>query len=190
MTAPRRDGSDQSPFHAWIRNVPDLDSRDYCISVTDNDCWVHQFAPRKERGPTVKQVIENLLLIEIKAFGAVSPFAQKDTLDVVDRLLRTNTGTRDGRRLARRIDDSRPGRPGCYRRVRWYGAHILQMSADRPDTSDRLLWDGKEIDVQSLIELLGFRRDPDKPSRFVDTRRHHLRPARETHPLLFERELA
>lgn len=187
MTTPRRDGKPQSPFFAWIRELPELDSVEYHLSIVDNDCWIHQFAPRRERGPTVKQVVENLQLIEVKAFDAVMPFAQSDTLSVVDDLLRIKTGTRDGRRLARSIKDRRSGRPGGRRHVRWYGLHCLQMSADRPDTSDRLLWDGKEVDLPILIELLGFKRDPDKPSRFVDSRRHHLRPARETHPFLFER---
>jgi hypothetical protein len=72
--------------------------------------------------------------------------------------------------------------------MRYYGSHVVQMSGDRPDQSDRLLWDGKEITEQLLVELLGFVRDPDKPTRFVDSRRHHLRPLREIQPqLIFSR---
>jgi hypothetical protein len=190
MTAERRDSLHQSPFLAWLRSVPELDSRDLCISVTDNDCWIHQFAPRQERGPSVKQVVENIQLIETKAFNAVMPFAQRDTLDVVDRILRTKTARGDGKRRPIKIGDSRLGRPGCHRLIRYYGLHILQMSTDRPDRSDRILWDGKDIDLVILIDLLCFRRDPDKPGSFVDSRRHHSRPMREIYPQLFEREHA
>jgi hypothetical protein len=133
-------------------------------------------------------VIENIQLIECKAFNASMPFAQRDTLDVVDRMLRKATIDGNGRRRTMKIDDSRPGRPGCHRLMRFYGAHVVQMSGDRPDQSDRLLWDGKEITEQLLVELLGFVRDPDKPTRFVDSRRHHLRPLREIQPqLIFSR---
>jgi hypothetical protein len=186
MTAARRDGNHGSPFLAWIRAVRELDSREFSITVIDSDCWIHRFAPRKERGASITQVVEYLQLIEYKSFSAILPFAQRDTLGVVDALMRKKTATKDGRRLPTRIDDNRTGRPGCHRLIRWYGLHVLQMSTDSPDTSDRLLWDGKDIDQAMLIELLGFKRDPDKPSRFVDSRRHHLRPEKENHPHLFE----
>jgi len=186
MTVRRRDNNHQSPFYEWIRSIPELDSCTYDISVTDNDCWIHQFAPRAERGQNIKQVIENIQLIECKCFGATMPFAQQDTLDVVDRILRKSTAAINGRRRAIRINDSRPGRPGCYRSIRYYGMHVLQMSLDRPDNSDRILWDGKDVNLTVLIELLGFKRDPDKPTRFIDSRRHHLPPVREAHPRLFD----
>lgn len=175
MTAPRRDGVDASPYHQWLRETPELDSRHYGISVTDSDHWQHKFS--RSNG----ERYDHLMLIEVKCFSRPVPFAQNDTLDVVGQLLRGNVRN-NGRRYPVRIKDSR--RSGCFRLVRCYGMHILTMSGDRPDTSSRLWWDGKRIFYHQLIGIYRFELDPDHPSRFMDTRRHHLKPAKELNPSL------
>ena len=182
MTVIRRDGAHQSPFYQWLRETRELDSREYQLSVTDGDAIVHRFSNRNERNG-VRPLIEHMQIVEVKTFYADMPFAQKDTLQVLDLLVRKATVKRD-RRYPIRIPDQRSGRVGS-RSVRWFGVHLLQMSSDRPDRSDRMIWDGKyDIDIQTLIELLRFDRDPDHPHRSMDTRRHHLRPVSELHPKL------
>lgn len=183
MTEPRRDGEDASPFSNWIRNCPDLDSKDVKFSVQNNDLWMHRFSERQEsKRVTIAQVYEHLQLVEVKTFNAEMPFAQKDTFDVVDKIIR-KASMQNGRRRPISIPDTR--RPGCNRSVRWLGLHLLQMSNDRPDNSVRMIWDGKfDLNEKTLIEVLRFDRDPDHPTRFLDTRRHHLPPVREVHPQL------
>lgn len=182
MTIIRRDGMPKSAFEDWTRTVPGLDSKEYQLSITDNDCWVHQFAKRKENSAGIQQVIENLMLVEVKTFGAQQPFAQRDTLDVINRILRKSSVRPNGRRYAVKIADSR--HPGCHRYVRWFGVHLLQLSSDRPDKSVEIIWNKLWISEQGLIEILRFERDPDHPAKALDTRRHHRRPFRETQPQL------
>jgi hypothetical protein len=182
MTIARRDGGG-TPFSNWIRDQCELDSREFNISVQDNDFWVHRFSARKESARTsIKNVVEHLQLIEVKAFSAGQPFAQKDTFDVIDRLIR-RVSVKNGRRYPILIDDSRSY--GRKRSVRWLGVHLLQMSGDRPDNSGRIVWDRRhEISEEVLIELLRFDRDPDSPFKFLDTRRHHLVPEKDILPKL------
>jgi hypothetical protein len=182
MTIERRDGKHQSLFLRWIRAVPGLDSKEYQISVTDNDLWIHRFSRRNEKAPAT--LIEHLQLVEVKTFDASMPFAQRDTLQIVDQIIR-RASVQNNRRWPIKIADHRIGRSGCHRSVRWLGLHVLQLSADSPRNSDRIIWDGRhDITEAILIELLRFDRDPDSPFRFLETRRHHVRPRRETHPRL------
>jgi len=164
-----------------MRKHPGLDSVRECISVQNTDVWVHRYSPRKEKRrkhPTVGELIDQIQHIEVKAFDAEEPFAQKDTFSVVDDLLRSTSIRKNGRRYAAKIKDRR--KPGQKRFVRWLGHHVLQMSSDRPDSSDRLIWDGKHtITEDVLVQLLRFDRNPDHPDRFLDTRRHHVPPKKE-----------
>jgi hypothetical protein len=169
MTSRQRNGIAQNPFYAWMRAHADLDSNQFQLSAQDNDFWMHRFSIRNEKHRR-KALIEHLQLIELKCFGADMSFAQRDTLNVVDLLLRKATDRRRGIEIA----DRRPRYAGCKRLVKWLGVHLVQLSGDQPDNSSRIRWDGKSIDRKTLIELLRFDRDPDHPDKFLDTRRHHV----------------
>ena len=183
MTADRRDSAG-TPFGAWLREHPDLDARTNDLSATDCDMWIHKYRLRDEESKS-RAAIDHLMLVEVKCFNANLPYAQSDTLNVVDLLLRHAT-VQNGRRRPIKIDDRRTGRAGATRQVRWLGAHVLQLSADRPDNSDAIRWDGKHaLNEQTLVEILRFNRDPDHHSQPLNTRRHHRRPSRENHPVLF-----
>jgi hypothetical protein len=186
MTTPRRNPEHETAFSRWVRRQPGLDSTEYQLSITDNDLWVHRFSRRIERlVAPVTPIIEHVQLLEIKTFGADVPFAQRDTFDVINLMLR-RVSVRNGRRWPITIPDNR--HPGRKRQVRWCGIHLVQLSTDDPDTSDRIVWDGKYdiIDKQTLLELIRFERDPDYPDRLLDTRRHHVRPRREWPLALFK----
>lgn len=175
MTALRRDSMD-SPFNDWIRNQAQLDSVEFQISVTDSDLWVHRYSERKERGrqdaTDVRKIQDHIMLIEVKSFCKKVPFAQRDTLNVIDGILRKATVV-NNRRKAIKIADHR--RPGESRYVRWLGVHILELENDRPDNSHTIIWDHKvHLSEQRLIEILRFDYDPDYPSKVMDTRRHHV----------------
>jgi len=182
VTTGRRDDGG-TPFGRWLREHPDLDARTSDLSATDSDMWVHKFRLRDERG--AKVAIDHLMLIEVKCFQAQVPFSQADTLNVIDLVLRMAT-IKNGHRRQVQVPDRRTGRTSVKRSVRWLGLHVLQLSGDRPDNSDEITWDGKYvISKTELVELLKFDRDPDHPKRFLNTRRHHLRPIRERHADLF-----
>lgn len=182
MTIIRRD-DDGSAFGQWLREQEALDSAEFCLSITDCDFWVHRYTPRQEKNSDVRQVIDHLMLVEVKCFNRSVPFAQSDTLQLVDQLCRRATTNARGKRRTAKLRDLRDGRVGP-RRVRFLGVHVLQMSGDRPDNSDEIRWDAKyDLTEGALIRLLRFDSDPDSPTRPLDTRRHHRRPTRETHPL-------
>lgn len=183
MTITRRDDQHETPFGKWLKSKPELDSREYCPSITDSDFWVHRYTPRQERGHDVRQVIDYIMNIEIKCFDRNMPFAQSDTLMLVNQLCRIPCTNKNGRRITAKLKEIRPGRVG-RRLVRCFGVHLLQMSNDRPDTSHEMRWDAKYVlTEESLIRLIRFDLDPDSPSRLLDTRRHHRRPAYEIHPI-------
>lgn len=174
MTAVRRDSMD-SPFNAWIREQAQLDSVEFKISVTDSDLWVHRYSERNEKrrrdASDVRQLQDHIMLVEVKAFCKKVPFAQRDTLNVIDSILRKATVV-NNRRRSIQIPDHR--RPGSNRYVRWMGVHVLELENDRPDNSGLILWDNKVLSEQRLIEILRFDYDPDYPNRAMDTRRHHI----------------
>ncbi len=175
MTISRRDGRD-TPFSAWVREHPELDSNGNKLCVTDSDLWVHRYSERsdakRKNSVDIRDVVDSIMMVEIKTFDAEPRYAQRDTLTVIDALLR-KAGMVNGRRRTVRIDDARL----TYRRhrmVRCFGVHVLQLSGDRPDNSERIIWDGRYfLNEQFLIEMLRFERDPDAPSRALETRRHH-----------------
>lgn len=183
MTIVRRDGQG-TPFGDWLRAQPGLDSNEFQLSVTDTDFWSHRFSVKDGHRPVARR-IDHIMMVEIKTFHRDLDFAQRDTLSVIDQLLRRGT-IQNGRRRPIKIPETRPGRPGCFRQVRCFGVHTLVMSGSRPDESDTVIWDGKfEVSEVELVEILRFDRDPDAPKRYLDTRRHHRPPLRERHPSMF-----
>src|SRR5690606_21636994 len=156
MTTRRRDGND-TPLSDWIRSHPELDSIKERLCVTDSDYWIHQYRAHRDRSPS--RMVDNIMLVEAKEHMKEVEFAQRDTLFLVDQLLR-RASVVNGRR---RHVTLRSIRPGEMRRVRCFGVHTLRLSNNRPDNSDVILWDHHRIDEQTLVELLRFFRDPDHP---------------------------
>ena len=180
MTMLRRDGFHPSGFSRWTREHHDLDARKDKLSVTDNDFWFHKYVSRNERFTSpLSTWIEWIMLVEEKSYSANVPYSQRDTLSIVDALMRA-ASVKNGRRRGVPVKDWR--QPSTKRIVRPLGVHVLRMSADRPDNSERMFWDSHPVTESELLELLRFERDPDYPSRMLDTRRHHARPFRERHP--------
>jgi hypothetical protein len=187
MTTARRDGKD-TPFSAWVRQHPELESKGNKLSVTDSDLWCHRYSLRDERGRThasdIRDAVDHIMLVEIKTFFAEQSYAQRDTLTVVDALLRLACVGPGGRRRPVKIKDGRLENRAT-RIVRCLGVHLLELSGDRPDSSEKILWDKRYfLHEEHLIELLRFERDPDSPTRLLETRRHHRPSVRQVHPEL------
>lgn len=171
MTTERRDGQ-ESPFSAWVRSHPELDSRGNKLSITDSDMWVHRFSERngkkRQASNDVRDLVESIMMIEIKTHLKDVPFAQKDTLSVIDAFIRSNTIVNGRRRHSSLIVNGR------RRTARVFGIYLLVMSGDRPDNSEIIRWNNScNISEQYLIQLLRFERDPDAPHKELDTRLHH-----------------
>lgn len=177
MTTPRRDGND-SPFSAWVREHPELEATVNKLSVTDSDLWCHRYSLRDERkrdrAADIRDAVDSIMLVEVKTFGRNEPYAQRDTLTVVDHLLRMACSMPTGRRRHVVIDDGRLSNR-TKRVVRCFGVHLLVLSGDRPDRSESIVWDHRHfLREKHLVELLRFDRDPDNPMKMLDTRRHHI----------------
>jgi hypothetical protein len=191
MTTMRRDGSG-TPFGEWLRTNPRLDSINDQMAATDVDMWVHKYSPRAERRRTdnILDFLDLLMLVEVKTFNAELSYSQRDTLEVVDQYMRkpsirknVHTGPR---RQTVQLNETRISHLFRTKRpMRWYGVHLLQLSDSRPDSSDVILWDKKQISEERLIGLLRFDFDPAYPERRIDTRRHHVvKSIEECLPLL------
>lgn len=171
MTTLRRDGMD-TPFGGWIRSHPGLESIRDRISVSDSDYWIHRYRAHTDK--IGERAVDSIMLVELKTFMRDLPHAQRDTLHLVNQLLRKATVGPGGRRRHLTLDGVRLGEK---RRVRCFGVHVLQLSSSRPDNSDVILWDGKYMTEDLLVEVLRFERDPDYPMKQVDLRRHHTQEA-------------
>lgn len=123
--------------------------------------------------------VDNILLLELKTNGRDVPFAQRDTLWLIDQLRRQLCKGPGGRR-SHVVCKGPRGEP---RRVRWFGVHVLVLSGTSPSNSAEMFWNGQRIDESTLVEVLRFDRDPDAITRQLDYRRHH-RPAQSSMSLL------
>lgn len=169
MTIGRRNGAEETAFGRWIRSHPDLDSIRERLSVTDSDYWIHQYRAHSDK--VGSRAVDSIMLVEVKTHSRGMPMAQRDTLHLVNQLLRLANGRRDGRRRYVRLKSSKVGEK---RIVRCFGVHLLVLSGDDPTNSDEILWDGRRVDVDLLVALLRFERDPDHPQKAeFQFRRHH-----------------
>lgn len=164
MTTARRDGND-SPFSDWTRGESRLDSIAERIGITDCDYWIHQYRSRLDK--IGDRAIDSIMLVELKTFSADLHFSQRDTLQLVGEGLRL--AFRNTRGNVRTIPMKIGHETRC---VRFYGAFLLQLSSDRPDTSEEIFWHRKKIDIATLIDVLAFKRDP-RTFRIRNDRRHH-----------------
>jgi hypothetical protein len=158
----------ETGFSRWIRANEKLDSgKGYC--VTDQDMWVHKF--KTDRG----RDFQLLMCVETKANGAELTMAQRDTLIVVNALMRNRkqTPTKDLRYQAgngvAKVQSLGAGKE-VY--VRCFGMHVLTFSGLGPTDSKWMRWDKKEINEQTLTDLLAFDLDPDTLCA-LDLRSHH-----------------
>lgn len=179
MTIRRRDDGD-SPFGEWIRNHPGLDSIRERLCVTDSDYWIHRYRAHTDRNGA--RAVDQLMLVELKTNMRDVPFAQRDTLVLVNQLLRRASKRSDGRRGHVELKGIMPGET---RWARCFGVHLLQLSSTRPDNSDVILWDRRYLTEELLIEILRFDRDPDFPMKPLGLRRHHIN-RRATNLTLFD----
>jgi hypothetical protein len=167
----------EQPFSAWIRSESRLDSIVQRLSVSDCDYWIHQYRPRTDS--VGEDMIDNIMLIELKSHSAGPPYSQRDTLRLVAEMLRKSCLNKRGHVVTQPMSFEN----GVVRRLKFYGIFLLQLSADRPDNSEEIVWRGKRVSLEMLIEVLSFERDP-RTMRPRSERRHHLPGAFQRQPQL------
>jgi hypothetical protein len=167
VTIARRDESD-TPFGDWIRHHPGLDSIRERLCVTDSDYWIHRYRAHTDK--VGERAVDSIMLVEVKTNLRDVPFPQRDTLILVNQLLRRASKRPDSRRRHVVLKGLQPGET---RHVRCYGVHLLQLSGTRPNNSEVILWDRQYLTEELLVEILRFDRDPDHPMKPIELRRHH-----------------
>ena len=171
----------ETSFGRWIRNNKDLDSsKGYCVS--DQDYWIHRFKTFRNRD------FQLLMLVEIKTMGAALTTAQKDTLHLVNQIMRNRkqTPTKELKfQLGNTIAKTYSIMAGKEVLVRLYGMHALTFSGLGPNDSEWITWDKYDVDIETLTSILRFDLDPDtlKP---IDLRNHHPEEMESKQTKLFQ----
>lgn len=163
MTTKYRNGF-EGPFEDWLRKNKELDSIVQRLSISNSDFWIHQFRSHRDR--VGERSIDNIMLVEVKTDGADIPFAQRDTLILVNQLLRRSSNNR-----YKVLKDMK----GLRRLVQCFGVHLLQLSSDRPDNSDLIRWDRVAVTEDMLIRIIRFDLNPYTLEPRSE-RRHHVSP--------------
>lgn len=168
--------SPEVPFKQWIRNEPELDSVQHGLVVMDCDQIVHRYKTHTDKLGT--RDVQCLMIIEVKTHGAKVTLAQRDTLSLLSQLLNNMRDTPTYKSTKRRANDktrdvnAHSHMIGRSIRVFSFGAFLLTMSGDCPETSEWIKWDNKDIDIATLIRILRFDLNPVTLQE-MDFRRHH-----------------
>lgn len=158
-----------------MRNTESLDSRYAGIVRFDCDVLLHQYKTYVDgKG---ERTIQNVMFVEVKTHNADMSYSQRDTLGLLNQLLRNR---RVNRHSSPRRQSDTPAITKAFSHangqqvsVACWGGHLLQFSHNDPDDSDVIRWDGKPITAIQLMMLLRFELDPDAPERKIDKRRRY-----------------
>lgn len=165
----------ESGFGRWIRNNTELESSaGFC--VVDQDYWIHAYKVHENRE------FQCLMCVEIKTHGGTMTQAQRDTLHVVNQLLRNRQQTPTKKDALAGGSAIRTVHSAMLNRkisLRSFGAYVLTFSGLGPEDSKWMTWGGgdgrsrrKPITQEQLTQLLRFDLDPDT-LRPLDLSNHH-----------------
>lgn len=166
MTTARRYGED-NPFGSWLRTQEELDSHQHAFTANDADWILLKYMTQFDAEGT--RQVQLSMFVEVKTNGAEPKGSQLETLFFHDQLLR---------------------KKGKVRRLRgdkvmlWsFGVFVLSLDGTHPVDGELVRWGifdmrGKlswcvSRRERSIVELLGFKRNPRKPQERLSLRRHH-----------------
>ena len=155
-------------FGRWIRNNPEDSGEGY--TVTDQDYWIHKYKHYGNRS------FQCLMLLEIKTMGASLSMSQRDTLFIVNQLMRNRrqTPTKDLKYQAGGgVASVYSIANNSHIILKAFGMHVLTFSGLGVEDSEWIKWDNNDIDAEVLTQLLRFDLDPDTLN-LLDLRSHHL----------------
>ena len=175
----------ETDFERWMRNCSDLDSRRKGIVRFDLDVLLHKYLIHEDGKGS--RDIQCLMFVEVKTRMAKPSDSQRDTLSMLNQVLRNRRPNRHSKPYRQMDATVRKVRSTFLDKdvtLKMYGGHLLQLSDTMPDNSGVMRWDNWKITKHHLIELLTFARDPDRPNQMIDHRRRS-RPWAKM-PRLFE----
>lgn len=160
----------ETDFERWVRGHQQLQSRDGIVRF-DLDMLLHRYKTCSDGVGT--REIQCMMFVEVKTFMADMSDAQRDTLGVLNDLLRNRRKNihSNPRKQCGNLTKVRSRMLQRDIRIALFGGHLLQMDSSDPDNSSRILWDREQIAKDELIAVLRFENDPDKPHKSMDVRR-------------------
>jgi hypothetical protein len=154
-----------------VRSNPGLDSAKG-FTFMDKDIICHRFKTDHGRS------LQYLMMVEVKTRGAQLSDSQRDTIWIIDQLLRnrkdTPTKKTDRRQVEGVVTMVKSFIQRGEVRARVFGYHVLRLSGDSPDDSAEITWDSRRITLEQLVGLLRFDLDPDNLLP-MDNRSHHTK---------------
>ena len=167
MTRARQWRDGETPFGAWLRGHPGLESHTVSLAVTDADWIFHKYCIHRDS--LGRRDVQLMMFLEVKCCGAEPSASQEDTLYMLHQCMHElgkqvrNLGNRQQVTL-------------------WhFGVFVLSLPGEGPDDhaacrwgafgpSGRLQWRTGPVNV--LAKLLAFDMRPDT-FQPLDLRRHH-----------------
>ena len=155
-----------------MRNNKCLDSVRESIVRFDLDLLLHRYKTTTDGKGT--RDIQCMMFIEIKTFMAKISDAQRDTLSLLNQVMRNrkpNIHSSPRRQIKNQICRAYSRMLKKDVTLFLYGGHLLQMDGTCPKSSSLMLWDYKPINIDCLEKLLRFEMNPDRPDIKLDHRR-------------------
>jgi hypothetical protein len=172
----------ENPFSSWIRANPRLDSITCALTVNDIDLLLHKYMTWSDGHRS--RIVQAIMFVEVKTFGATMSPTQRDSLYILNQVLRNRRKSLHKNSIPEQISaldwvhsTIRKSRV----RIKLLGGHCLQMQHETTEHG-WILWDKKEVTYEQVEGLLSFDLDPDHPKRVLDLRPHHRI---NSDPLLF-----
>ncbi|NBC46721.1 MAG: hypothetical protein GVY22_01760 [Gammaproteobacteria bacterium] len=183
----------ESAFGRWIRNNSKLDSGlGFC--VIDQDYWIHAYKTFENRD------FQCLMAVEIKTHGGKVSNAQRDTLHILNQILRNRknlTPTKKDRFALAPFLKVHSAMLNREVNLRSFGVFVLTFSGIGPEDSGVITWSGGDgrargvtITTDQLTKLLKFELDPDTFMPIDELLRNHHQTPFKKNLHLFEDEQA
>ena len=171
-TAVRRNGQD-TPFGAWVRAHRELDACHRKINHMDIDRIWHRTIPVEDTNGL--RLVSHIMFIEEKRDVDTLRTNQVDTMEIVDALIRGKSSAKMKKEKTCNVKIYSPFN-GRMVHVKWGGYHVLRYFGADFFTANKILWDNKPIDIETLSGILMFERSAFFPWGHRSDRRHHAAP--------------
>jgi hypothetical protein len=140
MTTQLKQDGFGTPFGVWLRKQPEIDSRQFNLSIQNLDYIIHRYQGLPYQA---------IMLVEEKRYMGSVSFAQRDTHGLLDQALRIANSQYVVNARNKRVQ------------LRYFGYFVLQFENETPDDG-KIYWQHKEISRGDLLKLLKFEHESQK----------------------------